>query len=78
MTVQTIPAIEDMTGTQRVELMEALWKVMRRSQEEVEPPDWHRKVLEERERALANGEIEFMDWEDAKVYIRERTIGRAK
>jgi len=78
MTVQTIPAIEEMTGTQRVELMEALWKVMRRSPQEVEPPDWHRKVLEEREHALASGEIEFMDWEEAKAYIRERTIDRVK
>lgn len=67
-----------MTGTQRVELMEALWKVMRRNPEEVESPDWHREVLEERERALASGETEFIDWEDAKVYIRERTIDRLK
>lgn len=78
MTVQTIPAIEDMTGTQRVELMEELWRAMSKRPEEVEPTDWHREVLEERERALAAGEIEFMDWEDAKVYIRERTIDRLK
>lgn len=78
MTVQTIPAIEDMTGAQRVELMEELWKVMRRTAEEVEPPDWHRQVLEERERALANGEIEYMDWEEAKADIRQRTIDRPR
>lgn len=78
MTVQTIPAIEDMTGAQRVELMEELWKVMSRTPEEVEPPNWHRQVLEERERALANGEIEFMDWEEAKADIRQRTIDRPR
>lgn len=78
MTVQTIPAIEDMTAAQRVELMEELWKVMSRTPEEVEPPDWHRQILEERERALASGEIEYMDWEEAKVYIRQRTINRPR
>ena len=78
MTVQTIPAIEDMTAAQRVELMEELWKVMSRTPGEVEPPDWHRQVLEERERALASGEIEYMDWEEAKVYIRQRTINRPR
>ena len=78
MTVQTIPAIEDMTPAQKVELMEALWKNMSRNPEEVESPDWHRQVLEERERALASGEIEFMDWEEAKAYIRKRTIDRTK
>jgi len=46
--------------------------------EEVEPPDWHRQVLEECERALASGEIEYMDWESAKVYIRQKTTDRLK
>lgn len=78
MTVQTIPAIEDMTPAQKIELMEALWKNMSRNPDEVESPDWHRQVLEERERALANGENEFMDWEEAKNYIRKRTIDRVK
>ena len=78
MSVQTIPAIEDMTPTQRVELMEELWKAMSRRPEEIEPPDWHRQVLEERERALASGEIEYMDWEEAKTYIRQRTTDRPK
>lgn len=58
--------------------MEELWKVMRRTPEEIEQPDWHRQVLEERERALASGEIEYMDWEEAKVYIRQRTTDRPK
>ncbi len=78
MSVQTIPAIEDMTASQKVELMEALWKAMSQKPEEIESPDWHREVLEERERALANGEIELMDWEDAKADIRRKTIDRTK
>ena len=78
MTVQTIPTIEEMTPSQRVELMEELWKAMSRRPEDIEAPEWHLRVLEERERALANGETAFVDWEDAKLYIRERTIGRRK
>ena len=58
--------------------MEELWKVMRCTPEEVEPPDWHRQVPEERERALASGEIDYMDWEEAKVYIRQKTADRLK
>ena len=78
MTVKTIPAIDDMTPAQKVELMEALWKNMSRNPNEVVSPEWHRQVLEERERALANGEIEFMDWEEAKTFIRKRTVDRPK
>jgi len=78
MGVQTIPPIEQMTPRQRVELMEELWKAMTANPEEIETPEWHLKVLEERERALANGETEFVDWEDAKKEIRRRTTERNK
>ncbi len=78
MTVQTIPTIEEMTAAQRVELMEELWKAMSQMPEEVESPAWHGDILRERERALASGEIEYMDWEEAKIYVRQRTTDRQK
>jgi hypothetical protein len=31
--------------------------------EAFESPDWHREVLEERERFIASGEAKFIDWE---------------
>ena len=67
-----------MTAAQKVELMEALWKALSLKPEEVTPPEWHGDVLKERERALASGEIEYMDWEDAKAFINERTMNRHK
>ncbi|MEO7540162.1 MAG: addiction module protein [Pyrinomonadaceae bacterium] len=78
MTVQTIPSIEEMTAAQRAELMEELWKAMSRTPEDVETPEWHRNVLRERERAFASGEIEYMDWEEAKSFIRKKTTERRK
>lgn len=78
MPVQTIPSIDEMTAAQRADLMEELWKAMSQSPEEIESPEWHRDVLLERERAVASGEIEFMDWEEAQTYIRQRTTDRSK
>lgn len=78
MTVQTIPPIDEMTPNQRAELMEALWKEMSKSIVEVEPPERHRKILEERQKALANGETGYVDWETAKSEIRRRTVDRNK
>ncbi len=72
MTVQTIPAIEDMTASQRVELMEALWKEVSRRPEEVEPPDWHLGVLEEREKAIADGTDSFIDLDEFEKDLRRR------
>lgn len=76
MAIQTIPSIKDMTPAQRVELMEALWQEMSQRPEDVPIPDWHLEVLAERETALANGELEFIDWDEAKSFIRAKTIDR--
>jgi hypothetical protein len=72
MTVQTIPAIEDMTPAQRVELMEELWKAMSQLPEGYEPSERHRRILEERRAAVERGEIEYIDWEEAKRQIRSQ------
>lgn len=72
MTVQTIPAIEDMTGDQRVELMEELWKAMSKQPDVYEVPERHRRILEERRAAVERGEIEYIDWEEAKRQIRSQ------
>lgn len=66
MEVRTIPAIEEMTPAQRVELMEELWRVMSKSPSESEPPAWHNTVLEERRQAVKNGEVEYLDFDDVK------------
>ena len=72
MTVQTIPAIEDMTPSQRVELMEELWKAMSQRSDDYEVPERHRQILEERRAAVERGEMEYIDWEEAKRQIRSQ------
>lgn len=70
MTVQTIPTIEDMTAAQKEELMEALWKNMRQEIENSPPPEWHSKVLEDRERAVADGTDSFIDLDEFEKDLR--------
>ncbi len=72
MTVKTIPAIEDMTGAQRIELMEELWKAMSQPREEYEVPERHKRILKERRAAVECGEIEYIDWDEAKRQIRSQ------
>ncbi len=52
--------------------MEALWESLSRESVCVESPEWHREVLEERERRVASGEAQFTNCETAKADIRER------
>lgn len=60
MTVQTIPEIDDMTAAQQIELMEALWKNMSQKNVNGDPPDWHLRYLEDREKAIAEDEDSFI------------------
>lgn len=73
MTVQTIPTIEDMTPDQRAELMESLWDSMIRSARRLPSIEWHKQVLGHRKVKFENGEIGYLDWEEAKAMIREKT-----
>jgi hypothetical protein len=66
-----IPSIENLTISEKIGLMELLWHDISKDPENVEVPEWHRQILEERERAVANGEDEFIDFDEAMAQIRK-------
>lgn len=66
--------LEEMSLPEKLQLMEALWQNLSRNEEAIESPDWHREVLEERERLIASGEARFLDWEQAKAEIRRECL----
>ncbi len=74
MGVQITPAIEDMTAAERIELLEAIWKAMTSHTQNAVPPDWHSRILEQRDRDVLNGSADFVDWDDAKSEIFRRTV----
>jgi len=67
----TVP-LNEMSLEEKLRLMEALWQDLSRNAEALESPEWHRDVLEEREKRIASGEACFSDWEQAKKDIRKR------
>ena len=65
-------AIESMTVTEKLALMERLWSDLSRRPEDVPSPDWHGEVLAERIVAVREGRTKFVDWDAAKKRLRER------
>jgi hypothetical protein len=61
--------IERMTLEEKLRVMEALWDDLCRREETVPVPQWHKNVLDERQRAIADGKARFIDWETAKKRI---------
>ena len=65
--------IDEMTVAEKLRIMEELWEDLRTRAEDVPIPQWHKDLLDERERLIESGEARFLDWEIAKKRITEET-----
>ncbi len=63
--------LKRMTLPEKLRLMEALWEDLCQNEQQISSPDWHREVLEEREKKIASGEESFVDWDVAKRKLRQ-------
>jgi len=55
--------IKKMSTIERLQVMEALWNSFMEEKSEIESPEWHRDILEERKRKIKNGKAEFISFE---------------
>ena len=67
--------IRQMSLHEKLQVMEALWEDIAREEDQVEVPQWHKDLLDERETLVREGKAQFVDWETAKKQIREATYG---
>ena len=58
--------IEKMSTKERLQIMEALWDSLLKKESEIESPEWHRDILEERKKKIANGETDFISLEELR------------
>ena len=63
--------LEQMTIEEKLQAMEALWNDLCR-RNAVPVPQWHKDILDERQRLIDEGKAKFIDWETAKEQIRAR------
>lgn len=67
--------LEKMTLADKLEAMELLWADISRQPAELPSPDWHRDVLDERRRLVAEGKLRFLDWDTAIAELRKELRG---
>ena len=68
-----IEEIHQLPLREKLLVMEAIWEDLSREEQNLEVPQWHKELLDERERLLAEGKAQFVDWEEAKRQINEAT-----
>jgi hypothetical protein len=66
-----MPTIEQLSRTEKLQMMEALWRDLSGDEPAFVSPEWHEAALKEAEQALADGEARFIDWTTAKDILRK-------
>ena len=64
--------IERMTGAEKMEIMELLWRSMSAEPAKVPSPQWHRKVLAQRLSKVEAGKGEFLTLTQLKKRLARR------
>lgn len=67
--------LEKMALADKLEAMELLWADISRQPADLPSPIWHRDVLDERRRLVAEGKLKFLDWDTAIAKLREELHG---
>lgn len=62
--------IRDLPLHEKLRMMETLWDGIAPLEADLEVPQWHKDLLEERGKLIQDGEATFIDWETAKRQIK--------
>ena len=61
-----------MTVEEKLHALETLWSDLCRDEQNIPVPQWHKDLLDERERLVREGKAHFEDWETVKQRISKR------
>mgnify|MGYP003473349332 CR=1 FL=1 len=64
-------SIENLSRTEKLLMMEALWDDLARDTVTYSSPEWHADELRVAERTVAEGEAGFVSWDSAKKALRD-------
>jgi len=62
-----IADIKKMSKTKRLQAMEALWDSLIYDNGDIETPDWHEEILEERKNKISSGKAKFISLSELKA-----------
>ena len=69
--------LDNMTLADKLAAMELLWADISRKPTDLPSPDWHKDILDERRRLVAEGKLTFIDWDTAILDLRKELRGKS-
>ena len=64
-------SIENLSRTEKLRMMEALWSDLARDAANYASPEWHADELKKAEQRVAEGGASFVPWAAAKKTLRD-------
>ena len=68
----TIAELHKLPSVEKLKIIEALWGDLASDDEVFTSPAWHEEALRMTEADFAAGQVEIVDWEDAKRELRKQ------
>ena len=62
-----INELKKMSTVERLQAMEALWDSMLYESDKIDTPKWHKDIIEDRKRIIANGSAKFISLAELKA-----------
>lgn len=63
--------IEKLSFLERIQVMEDLWDSLSHEKKELDSPDWHRSILEDRRKKIESGTARLLTIDDLKKQFRK-------
>ena len=63
--------IKQMSFPEKVALLETVWAEIASEPGQVEVPQWHKDILDERDLALKEGRATVLEWDEARRQIEQ-------
>ncbi|MDO9364924.1 MAG: addiction module protein [Methylotenera sp.] len=63
-------SLSHLTRIEKLRMMNEIWDDLTHDTEPFQSPSWHEDVLKETQQRFANGEVEVLEWEEAKQLLR--------
>ena len=68
-------SVKKMSTDEKFTVINLIWQDIAASSD-IPMPDWHSDILQERERSLADGTVQLVDWADVKAKLQARVVAR--
>jgi len=64
-----ISEIKKMSTIERLQTMEDLWDSLCHEDKDIESPEWHKEILDERKQKIESGKAKFISLSDLKANL---------